>query len=100
MKKVLILLAGLALVAAACNSKQSASTNIYSESNPAQSQSGQTGNSSNGNVSAQSQVDATVNDINAAVSSDSSTNMQSDSDVLNSDQSLTTSANGVSNVNY
>ena len=83
MKKVLFLVAALALLAAACNKTSQTSTA------PATSQN-----------TAQAQVDATVNDLNASIDSETTTNTQSDTDVLKTDQSVVNDSEGVSNANY
>jgi hypothetical protein len=67
-------------IAAACNSQQAANTP-----------------SSQTPTTAGAKVDAAVNNLNTSVDSEDAVNMQSDDDVVNSDQSVINSYNGVSN---
>jgi hypothetical protein len=82
MKKVLFLGAILMLMAAACNSGNQAAN----QTNPMESHS-------------QASVDAAIQDLNASVDSEESTNTQSDDDVINSDQSVMTGFEGAVNEN-
>ncbi|OGE87977.1 MAG: hypothetical protein A3J07_02185 [Candidatus Doudnabacteria bacterium RIFCSPLOWO2_02_FULL_49_13] len=82
MKKILFLTAGLMLLAAACNAGNQASTGNSTESNSA------------------SRVDAAVSNLNASVDSEEAVNLQSDDDVINSDQTIVNDYEGATNANY
>jgi hypothetical protein len=84
MKKLLFLAASVALLAAACNS----GTNYSADTN------------TTATTKSESKLNAAVNDLNASIDSEESVSTQSDDDVINSDQSINSSVEGVSNANY
>ena len=87
MKKIVFLVASIALLAAACNSSQTTQTNPPPPT-------AQTENAS------QAKVDAAVNTLNSSVDSEQTANLSSNDDVINSDQSVINGYKGVTNVTY
>lgn len=94
MKKILFLAGAVLLIAAACN--QQTATDVMPAPAPtpppAQKPSPQP-------VSA-TKVDAAVSALNASVDSEDAINLQADDDVINSDQSVINSFDGVSDVKF
>jgi len=88
MKKTILLLASIALLAAACNSSQTTQTS------PSPSPSAEVQNDS------QAKVDAAANALISGVDSEQLTVSQSDDSVINSDKSIINSYDGAANANY
>jgi hypothetical protein len=80
-KKLFILALAVVFIAASCN-KNSQSNQVDQTPIP---------------TTASAKVDAAVNLLNAGVESEDAIQMQSDTDLVNSDQSIINSYNGVSN---
>lgn len=81
MKKLLLLIATISFLAVSCNQSPPAANN---DTNPAP-------------TTVSSKVDAAVNLLNASLDSEDEVQMQTDSDLVNSDQSIINSYSGVSN---
>jgi hypothetical protein len=81
MKKIMVLVAAVLFLAAACNSNTASNTG----STP---------------VTASTKVDAAVNALNASVDNEEKINLQSDDDVINSDNAVINGYYGVSNANF
>jgi hypothetical protein len=90
MKKILFLAAAVVLVAAACNSKQSASTTSTTATN-------QTQNSSS--TQASDSADGATMQLNTKVDSEDTVNTQPNDDIVNSDNTIISNYDGVSNAN-
>lgn len=79
-KKMLIVVGAVLFLAAACNSNPPAAN----QTNPPP-------------TTASAKVDAAVNAYNSGIDNEESINMQSDMDIVNSDQEVINGYNGVSN---
>jgi len=84
MKKLLLLAGAVVLLAAACNSQRA--------TNNQPNQTGQTAETS--------KVDEAVSVLNASVDNEDAINLESDDDVIYSDQTVINGYDGVSNATY
>ncbi len=87
MKKLMFLGAAIVLLAAACNSTPTTSTDTSTRQDKVQNDS-------------QTKVDTAVNGIYSGVDSEQSLTSQSDDSVINYDKTIINSYDGVSNANY
>ena len=88
-KKLLVLVGAAVFLAAGCNSQTPRATNTTTTSTSQNASSATAG----------IKVDAAVDALNKSMDTESSMNMQSDSDIVNNDEEIINSYNGASNAN-